>query len=108
MLGALAALFVVVAFLFVWPGLVEYLTTGGTHLHWSRLLAGAFCLFSAAQPGVFIVLLKTVELWRAVPTNAGRRTMPATPVPAPGAREAHSAKAKDNIAKELVSSETLP
>lgn len=48
---------------FLWPGIVEYASTTGTHLHWSRLLAGAFCLFSSVLTIVFLILQKVVALW---------------------------------------------
>jgi glycosyltransferase involved in cell wall biosynthesis len=49
---------------FLWPGIVEYATTSHVTLHWSRLLAGAFSLFSALQTAVFALLLKVVSVWR--------------------------------------------
>jgi len=47
----------------LWPGIVEYLRTGHITLHWSRLLAGAFALFSAFQTIVFAILIKTISIW---------------------------------------------
>jgi len=49
----------------LWPGIIEYATTGEVTLHWSRLLAGAFSLFSALQTAVFALLLKVVSVWRS-------------------------------------------
>jgi hypothetical protein len=49
---------------FLWPGVVELTTTGHVTLHWSRLLAGAFTLFSALQTSVFALLIEVVSLWR--------------------------------------------
>jgi glycosyltransferase involved in cell wall biosynthesis len=46
-----------------WPGIVQLSTTGAVSMHWSRLLAGAFALFSAAQVVVFAVLLKVIMIW---------------------------------------------
>jgi hypothetical protein len=57
------ALLVLSAMGFLWPGLVQWTTTGAVTMHWSRLLAGAFCLLSAFQIGVFLVMMKVVELW---------------------------------------------
>jgi glycosyltransferase involved in cell wall biosynthesis len=56
--------FVALSVLFLWPGIVEYSTTGRVTLHWSRLLAGAFSLLSAFQIGVFALLLKILSVWR--------------------------------------------
>ena len=59
--------FVVLCFLtamaLLWPGLVEYVTTGKCHLHWSRLVVGAFCLLAAFQALVTAVLVQLVKLW---------------------------------------------
>jgi glycosyltransferase involved in cell wall biosynthesis len=48
---------------FLWPGIVDLSTTGKVYLHWSRLLAGAFFLFSALQMSVFAVLMRVVGIW---------------------------------------------
>jgi len=53
------------AAVFLWPGISEYATTGEVTLHWSRLLAGAFSLFSALQTAVFALLLKVVSVWKS-------------------------------------------
>lgn len=50
---------------FLWPGIVEFVTTGGITLHWSRLIAGAFSLFTVLQINIFFVLMKVVEIWSA-------------------------------------------
>lgn len=47
----------------LWPGIVEFFRTGHVTLHWSRLLSGAFALFSAVQTIVFAILIKTVSIW---------------------------------------------
>ncbi len=63
--------------LFLWPGIVEYVTTRHVHMHWSRLIAGAFTLFSMLQTIVFATLLKIVTIWQreqGLETSAGRRT----------------------------------
>ena len=57
------AVFVICSVGFLWPGLVQWVATGAVTMHWSRLLAGAFCLLSAFQIGVFVVMMKVVELW---------------------------------------------
>ncbi len=49
----------------LWPGVVEYVWTHHTSLHWSRLLAGGFGLLLSFQACVTAVLLKVVAIWRA-------------------------------------------
>jgi hypothetical protein len=34
------------------------------HMHWSRLIAGAFTVFSAAQTAVFALLMKVISIWQ--------------------------------------------
>jgi hypothetical protein len=59
--------------LFLWPGLVEFVTTGKVHMHWSRLIVGAFTVFSAAQTAVFALLMKVISIWQREREN-GRQT----------------------------------
>ncbi len=47
---------------FLWPGIIEFFSTGQVHMHWSRLLAGSFTLFSLFQTGIFFVLVKVTEV----------------------------------------------
>jgi glycosyltransferase involved in cell wall biosynthesis len=54
---------ILMAIFFLWPGLVQYFTTGHTNLHWSRLLAGAFSLFSAVQTTAFALLSQVIAIW---------------------------------------------
>lgn len=58
----LAVLFASTLF-FLWPGVVEYWQTRTVSLHWSRLIAGTFSLFSALQTLVFAFLTNVVNLW---------------------------------------------
>jgi hypothetical protein len=51
------------AVFFLWPGFVEYWQTKSLTLHWSRLIAGAFSLFSALQTIVFAFLMEVVSVW---------------------------------------------
>lgn len=51
--------------LFLWPGIRQYVTSGTVSLHWSRLLAGASCLFAAAETVIFAVLLQVIRIWRS-------------------------------------------
>ena len=62
--GISALIWALLAIGFLWPGLVEYVTTGKVYLHWSRLLAGAFSLLCAFQTSVFALLLKVLSVWR--------------------------------------------
>jgi glycosyltransferase involved in cell wall biosynthesis len=48
----------------VWPGLVEYATTGHVSLHWSRPIAALFLLQGAVFTAVYGVLHKILDLWR--------------------------------------------
>ena len=63
-LGLLIAILLSGALYFLWPGLVEFTTTGRVYMHWSRLLGGAFAVFSIGQIVVFAVLFKMVETWQ--------------------------------------------
>jgi glycosyltransferase involved in cell wall biosynthesis len=58
--------------LFLWPGLVEFLSTGKVHMHWSRLIAGAFAVFSTAQTAVFALLMKVISIWQRERENGLR------------------------------------
>jgi glycosyltransferase involved in cell wall biosynthesis len=62
-LVAMTLLLLALSVFFLWPGIVEFATTGGITLHWSRLLAGAFTLLSAGQTAVFALLIEVVSLW---------------------------------------------
>jgi glycosyltransferase involved in cell wall biosynthesis len=63
-LGFLIAALLVAALFFLWPGMIEWMTTGHVSMHWSRLLAGAFALFSIAHVVIFAVLFRVVAIWR--------------------------------------------
>ncbi len=54
---------------FLWPGIIEYASTGGVTLHWSRLLAGAFSLNCCLQTAVCSLLLKVLSVWRDCPQS---------------------------------------
>ena len=54
-----------VAGFFLWPGIVEYLTTRHVSLHWSRLLAGALGLSAAFEVGVFAILFTVISVWKS-------------------------------------------
>lgn len=47
----------------VWPGLVEYVSTGHVTLHWSRVIVAAFALLVALQVVLTGVLLRITTLW---------------------------------------------
>jgi glycosyltransferase involved in cell wall biosynthesis len=59
------AICVATAIALLWPGIVEYATTGTCSLHWSRLVVGAFCLLAVFQAMVTAVLVQLVKLWAA-------------------------------------------
>ena len=79
---------VVASVALLWPGIVEFVTTGGITLHWSRIIVGVFGLLLAFQALVTLVLLQVVALWVAMaryrqaerarqalePAGAGRRS----------------------------------
>lgn len=62
-LAAMVVLFSGLSIGFLWPGIVEFATTGKITLHWSRLIAGAFTLFTVMQTLIFFVLMKVVSIW---------------------------------------------
>jgi glycosyltransferase involved in cell wall biosynthesis len=61
--------FSLLSVVFLWPGIVEYATSGKVYFHWSRLLAGAFSLLCAFQTAVFALLLKVLSVWRSQRDN---------------------------------------
>jgi glycosyltransferase involved in cell wall biosynthesis len=67
---------------FLWPGLTEFVRTGGVTLHWSRLLAGAFSLFACVQTCIFALLSRVLTVWRQQRTAGA--VAPLQPVPKPG------------------------
>jgi glycosyltransferase involved in cell wall biosynthesis len=72
----------------LWPGFVEFVGTGKVHMHWSRLIAGAFTVFSAAQTAVFALLMKVISIWQREREN-GRESDCDLSVPLPGASAQH-------------------
>ncbi len=60
---------------FLWPGILEFFGTGKVYMHWSRLLAGAFTLFSMFQTLIFWVLVKVADVWTAQENYQKRVTM---------------------------------
>ena len=54
----------VIAFALLWPGIVEYVTTGAVTLHWSRVVTGVFGFILVAQSAVAIVALRVLRIWR--------------------------------------------
>jgi glycosyltransferase involved in cell wall biosynthesis len=64
LVAALVVALLCVATFLLWPGVVELFTTGSVTLHWSRLLTGAFALFSVGHVLVFAILFKVVSLWK--------------------------------------------
>ncbi len=64
-LSVLGVLALVSGVVLVWPGLVDYLTTGHTTLHWSRAIVAVFLAQIAMIALVVAVLQKVVALWRS-------------------------------------------
>jgi glycosyltransferase involved in cell wall biosynthesis len=69
LLIAIIGLFVFLSVVFLWPGILEYTTSGHVSIHWSRLLAGAFSLLCAMQTAVFALLLKVLSVWKTQRDN---------------------------------------
>jgi hypothetical protein len=63
-LVAFLVLVVAASVAFLWPGIVEYVTTRHVHLHWSRLLAGSFGFLLAFQAAITGVLLQVITIWQ--------------------------------------------
>ncbi|MFV2067487.1 MAG: glycosyltransferase family 2 protein [Pirellulales bacterium] len=63
LMGFLLVALLALSLFFLWPGIVEYATSGHVTLHWSRLLAGAFTTLIAMQTAVFALLFAVVSLW---------------------------------------------
>jgi hypothetical protein len=59
-----AAVAPVGALVLMWGGLVDYVTTGHTDLHWSRAVVAVFLLQVALIAGVVAVLRQVVALWK--------------------------------------------
>ena len=51
----------------LWPGIVEYLSTGELTLHWSRVIVAAFALFLAFQTMMTRMLLRIIQIWLEAP-----------------------------------------
>ena len=54
----------------LWPGVVEYLSTGQLTMHWSRVIVAAFALLLAVQGLITRVLLRTINIWLEVPETS--------------------------------------
>jgi glycosyltransferase involved in cell wall biosynthesis len=64
---AVSGLSVLVSVVLVWPGVVQYLTTGHVTIHWSRVIVAAFGILIAAECVVTASLLRIVGLWKTMP-----------------------------------------
>ncbi len=53
-----------VSFLLLWPGLLQYATTGHVTMHWSRLVTGTFGLLLASQGTIAGVLMRVLAIWK--------------------------------------------
>jgi glycosyltransferase involved in cell wall biosynthesis len=79
--GVLIGMLCGTSLLFLWPGLVEFVATGKVHMHWSRLIAGAFTVFSAAQTAVFALLMKVISIWQRERENGRQADSDSTGLP---------------------------
>ncbi len=71
--AVLMAALSVASVVLLWPGIVEMVSTHQVHMHWSRLIVGAFTVLSAAQTAVFALLIKVVAIWQREREN-GRQS----------------------------------
>jgi glycosyltransferase involved in cell wall biosynthesis len=83
LLPAVTVLLLALSAFFLWPGVVEYWTTGHVTLHWSRLIAGTFALLSAAQTATFGFLAGFVSLWIRQDGDHTRHESPGAKQPQP-------------------------
>ncbi len=63
-LATITILALVASLLLVWPGIVEYVSSGHVAVHWSRVVVGAFGILMAAQAIATGILLKVLEIWK--------------------------------------------
>lgn len=63
-LAALAAVTLAASGWLLWPGAVEYVTSGAVTLHWSRVVTGLFGVVLVAQAFVIAVLLRVLAIWK--------------------------------------------
>jgi glycosyltransferase involved in cell wall biosynthesis len=54
----------------LWPGVVEYWSTGGLTMHWSRVIVAAFALLLVFQGLITRVLLRVIHVWLEVPETS--------------------------------------
>jgi glycosyltransferase involved in cell wall biosynthesis len=45
------------------PGILQYVTTGKVHLHWSRIFVGCFGVLITVQSLVTAILLRVLKIW---------------------------------------------
>jgi glycosyltransferase involved in cell wall biosynthesis len=58
------------AMVLLWPGVVEYWSTGQLTMHWSRVIVAAFALLLAFQGLITRVLLRVIHVWLEVPETS--------------------------------------
>ena len=59
-----------VSLMLLWPGIVEYLSSGTCHLHWSRMVVATFLLLVSCHTLVTAVLIQLVRLWSSMRRDA--------------------------------------
>jgi glycosyltransferase involved in cell wall biosynthesis len=58
------------AVVLLWPGVIEYWSTGRLTMHWSRVIVAAFALLLAFQGLITRVLLRVIHVWLEVPETS--------------------------------------
>jgi len=104
-IGILAGISAAASLIAIWPGLISYLSTGETTLHWSRLLAGSLGLLSMIQLCVFGILTKLVSLWHFDVISSQNRTSPIHPLQRESAT--HNSKSS-NVITAIHQKTTVP
>ena len=57
----------------LWPGIVEFVTTGHISLHWSRLMVGTFGLLLVVHALITNVMIRILSLWQYQRAEDDRR-----------------------------------
>ena len=61
----LATILVALAVAVVWPGLVEYVSTGNVEMHWSRAMLASLLVVFATMVGITALLSNLIALIQA-------------------------------------------
>jgi len=60
----LSGLFFAASVFIMWPGIIQYITSGEVTMHWSRMITGSFLLTAMFLTLVFMVVMKTASIWQ--------------------------------------------